>query len=42
MDAYPDDAAEDAMLVFDLSDEIRDTIQQMLYRNLNARRGAFF
>jgi 1-acyl-sn-glycerol-3-phosphate acyltransferase len=42
MDDYPDDAAEDAMLVFDLADRIRDTIQQMLYRNLNLRRGAFF
>jgi 1-acyl-sn-glycerol-3-phosphate acyltransferase len=42
MDDYPDDAAEDAMLVFDLADRVRDTIQQMLYRNLNLRRGAFF
>jgi 1-acyl-sn-glycerol-3-phosphate acyltransferase len=41
MDDYPDDAAEDAMLVFDLTDRIRDTIQQMLYRNL-ARRGRAF
>ncbi len=41
MDDYPEDAAEDAMLVFDLSDRIRDTIQQMLYRNLNLRRGSF-
>jgi hypothetical protein len=30
------------MLVFDLADRVRDTIQQMLYRNLNARGGAFF
>jgi 1-acyl-sn-glycerol-3-phosphate acyltransferase len=42
MDDYPDDAAEDAMLVFDLSDRIRDTIQQMLYRNLSLRGRAFF
>ena len=41
MDDYPDDAAEDAMLVFDLSDRIRDTIQQMLYRNLSLRGRAF-
>ncbi|HWL66146.1 MAG TPA: lysophospholipid acyltransferase family protein [Actinomycetota bacterium] len=41
MDDYPEDAAEDAMLVFDLADRVRDTIQQMLYRNLNARRGVF-
>ena len=41
MDSYPEDAADDAMLVFDLSDEIRDTIQQMLYKNLASRRSAF-
>jgi 1-acyl-sn-glycerol-3-phosphate acyltransferase len=42
MDDYPADAAEDAMLVFDLSDRIRDTIQQMLLENLKRRGGAFF
>ena len=42
MDDYPEDAADDAMLVFDLSDRIRDVIQQMLYRNLSKRGGAFF
>jgi 1-acyl-sn-glycerol-3-phosphate acyltransferase len=41
MDDYADDAAEDAMLVFDLSDRIRDTIQQMLYRNLALRGRPF-
>ncbi|HYP23906.1 MAG TPA: lysophospholipid acyltransferase family protein [Actinomycetota bacterium] len=41
MDDYPEDAAEDAMLVFDLTDRIRDTIQQMLYRNLSLRGRAF-
>jgi 1-acyl-sn-glycerol-3-phosphate acyltransferase len=41
MDDYPDDAAEDAMLVFDLSDRIRDTVQQMLYRNLALRGRPF-
>jgi 1-acyl-sn-glycerol-3-phosphate acyltransferase len=41
MDDYPEDAAEDAMLVFDLSDRIRDTIQQMLYRNLSLRGRPF-
>jgi 1-acyl-sn-glycerol-3-phosphate acyltransferase len=40
-DEYPEAAADDAMLVFDLADRVRDTIQQMLYRNLNARGGAF-
>jgi 1-acyl-sn-glycerol-3-phosphate acyltransferase len=38
---FPEDAAEDAMLVFDLSDTIRDTIQQMLYRLLSVRGGTF-
>lgn len=41
MDDYPPEAADDAMLVFDLSDRIRDTIQQMLYRNLTIRGTAF-
>lgn len=39
---YPADSADDAMLVFDLSDRIRDTIQQMIYENLKKRGGAFF
>jgi len=30
------------MLVFEMTDRIRDHIQQMLYRNLMARRSAFF
>lgn len=38
---YPDDAADDAMLVLELSDRVRDTVQQMLYRNLMRRRSAF-
>lgn len=42
MDDYPDDAADDAMLVFDLADRVRDTIQQMLYKALAQRGGAFF
>jgi 1-acyl-sn-glycerol-3-phosphate acyltransferase len=41
MDNYSDDAHEDAMLVFDLADTIRDTIQQMLYRLLTLRGGTF-
>ena len=41
MDEYPDDAADDKMLVFDLSDGIRDTIQQMLYKLLKFRGGTF-
>lgn len=39
---YPDDAADDAMLVFDLADRVRDTIQHMLLENLNKRGSAFF
>jgi 1-acyl-sn-glycerol-3-phosphate acyltransferase len=42
MDVYDKEAFDDAMLVFDLSDRIRDTIQQMLYKNLGTRGGAFF
>ena len=41
-DGYPDDAWQDAMLVFNETDRIRDQIQQMLYRNLMSRRSAFF
>ncbi|MDP9343108.1 MAG: 1-acyl-sn-glycerol-3-phosphate acyltransferase [Actinomycetota bacterium] len=39
---YDEDAWQDAMLVFELTDRIRDHIQQMLYRNLMSRRSAFF
>jgi len=37
-----EDAWQDAMLVFETTDRIRDQIQQMLYRNLMARRSVFF
>jgi 1-acyl-sn-glycerol-3-phosphate acyltransferase len=40
--AYPADAAQDPMLVLELSDQVRDTVQQMLYRNLMGRRSVFF
>jgi 1-acyl-sn-glycerol-3-phosphate acyltransferase len=36
------DAWQDAMLAFELTDRIRDTIQEMLYRNLLKRRNAFW
>ncbi|MBW3576837.1 MAG: acyltransferase family protein [Actinobacteria bacterium] len=39
---YGPDAADDPMAVFDLTDRVRDTIQQMLYRNLMGRRSIFF
>jgi 1-acyl-sn-glycerol-3-phosphate acyltransferase len=35
------ETAEDPMAVFDLTDEVRDTIQEMLYRNLMGRRSVF-
>ena len=39
---YGPEAAEDPMVVFDLTDRIRETIQQMLYKNLMGRRSVFF
>ncbi|HVM00020.1 MAG TPA: lysophospholipid acyltransferase family protein [Egibacteraceae bacterium] len=38
---YGPEAADDPMCVFELTDRVRDTIQQMLYRNLTARRSLF-
>ncbi len=40
-DAYPPEAKDDSMTLFELSDRIRDTIQQMLYKNL-MERGSWF
>jgi 1-acyl-sn-glycerol-3-phosphate acyltransferase len=40
-DVYGKDAWQDAMLLFELTDRIRDTIQQMLYQNLMTRRSVF-
>lgn len=39
---YGPEAGDDPMLVFELTDRVRDTIQQMLYRNLMGRRSVFF
>jgi 1-acyl-sn-glycerol-3-phosphate acyltransferase len=39
---YGPDGAEDPMLVFELVDRVRDTIQQMLDRHLADRRSIFF
>jgi 1-acyl-sn-glycerol-3-phosphate acyltransferase len=36
------EAANDPMFVFNLTDQVRDAIQQTLYRNLMHRRGVFF
>jgi len=41
MDKYPQDAADDKMFVFDLTDSIRDRIQQMVYKGLKYRGGTF-
>jgi 1-acyl-sn-glycerol-3-phosphate acyltransferase len=39
--AYGPEAANDPMAVFDLTDRIRETIQDMLHRNLMGRRSVF-
>ncbi len=36
------DAADDPLLVLEMTDRVRDVIQQMLYRNLMGRRSLFF
>jgi 1-acyl-sn-glycerol-3-phosphate acyltransferase len=41
-DEMDEDAWEDALTVFDLTDRVRETIQQTLYRNLMVRRSVWF
>ncbi|MFT4189697.1 MAG: lysophospholipid acyltransferase family protein [Aeromicrobium sp.] len=41
-DAYEPDAADDPMLLFNVTDQVRETIQQTLYRLLVDRGSAFF
>ncbi|MEJ7650583.1 MAG: lysophospholipid acyltransferase family protein [Nakamurella sp.] len=41
-DTYPQDAAEDPMVVFNLTDRVRESIQQTLYRLLVQRGHPFF
>lgn len=41
-DTQPEGAADDPMLVFDLTDQVRETIQQTLYTLLMQRRSVFF
>ena len=41
-DQYPDGAADDPMLVFNLTDQVRETIQHTLYKLLMQRRSVFF
>jgi 1-acyl-sn-glycerol-3-phosphate acyltransferase len=38
---YGPEAMLDPMVVFDLTDQVRDTIQQKVYKNLLSRRGVF-
>ncbi len=40
-DAYTDGAADEPMLVFDLTDQVRESIQQTLYALLMQRRSVF-
>ena len=40
-DGFGDNAADDPMLVFNITDQVRETIQQTLYRLLVSRRGVF-
>ena len=39
---YGAEAVEDRRLLFDVSEQVRETIQAKLYENLVKRRGAFF
>ncbi|SEG65937.1 1-acyl-sn-glycerol-3-phosphate acyltransferase [Actinacidiphila yanglinensis] len=41
-DTYPPEAADDPMLVFNLTDQVRETIQHTLYELLVERRSVFF
>jgi len=41
-DGYPDGAADDPMLMFNLTDQVRETIQHSLYKLLMQRRSVFF
>jgi 1-acyl-sn-glycerol-3-phosphate acyltransferase len=41
VDGYGPDAADDPMVVFDLTDQVRETIQASLYRLLQQRPNAF-
>ena len=41
-DRYGPGAADDPMLVFNLTDQVRETIQHTLYKLLMQRRSVFF
>jgi len=40
-DTYAPDAWQDTMLLFELTDRVRDSVQQMLYTNLTKRKSVF-
>lgn len=40
-DEYPDGSADDPMLVFNLTDQVRESIQKMLYAQLRQRKSVF-
>ncbi|MFN2220454.1 MAG: hypothetical protein ACK2UA_17730, partial [Anaerolineae bacterium] len=42
MDPYGPDAADDLVLVSQLTDQVRNTIQQMIHSRLASRRSIFF
>ncbi|HEX6487062.1 MAG TPA: glycerol acyltransferase, partial [Nocardioidaceae bacterium] len=41
-DSYDRGAADDPMLVFNVTDQVRETIQQTLYSLLMQRRSVFY
>jgi 1-acyl-sn-glycerol-3-phosphate acyltransferase len=41
-DGVPEDAWQDPLTVFEMTDRVREEIQQTLYRNLVVRRSAFY
>jgi 1-acyl-sn-glycerol-3-phosphate acyltransferase len=41
-DSYDEGAADDPMLVFNVTDQVRETIQQTLYTQLMQRRSVFY
>ena len=41
-DAFAGDAADDPMVVFNLTDQVRETIQETLYSLLMQRKSVFF
>lgn len=42
MDTYGPDAADDVMLVSQLTDQVRNVVQEMIYNRLSQRRSVFF